>query len=137
MIKKVTIVYTRSSDGTYNVYCEDCPELFGMGNSVEEAKMDLIKSIEITKEEIGKESSAFYPDWLDSEYEFISRWDVQAMLEYYSGIITPAALSKISGIHPKQLWTYLHGLSRPRRKQVERIENALHKLGTELLNTSF
>ena len=74
MIKKVTIVYTRSSDGTYNVYCEDCPELFGMGNSVEEAKMDLIKSIEITKEEIGKESSAFYPDWLDSEYEFISRW---------------------------------------------------------------
>ena len=59
------------------------------------------------------------------------------MLEYYSGIITPTALGRLSGIHPKQLWAYQHGISKPRKKQVAKIESALHKLGRELLNTAF
>ena len=59
------------------------------------------------------------------------------LLEYYSGIITPTALGHLAGIHPKQLWSYLHGYTKPRKKQVAKIENALHRLGKELMNTSF
>ena len=43
---------------------------------------------------------------MDSEYEFVTHWDVRTMLEYYSGIITPTALGNLAGIHPKQLEEY-------------------------------
>ena len=134
---KVIIVFTRAKDGTYTAYCNDFPALFGMGDTPEMAKNELVEILRITKEEIGKEAAAVYPAWLDKQYEFVTKWDVQAMLEYYSGIITPSALSRISGIHQKQLWSYRHGLSKPRKEQVERIESALHKLGNELINTTF
>ncbi|MCL4482938.1 MAG: helix-turn-helix domain-containing protein [Bacteroidetes bacterium] len=55
------------------------------------------------------------------------------MLQYDAGVITPAALERLSGIHQKQLWNYLHGRSKPRRQQVEKIEKALHSLGNELM----
>ena len=94
-------------------------------------------SIRITKEEIGREAAAVYPDWLDGEYEFEYKFDVQGLLEYYTGIITPTALGKLSGINPKQMWNYMHGVAKPRKAQIEKIETALHKLGHELINTSF
>ncbi len=86
--------------------------------------------------EDSKDAALFYPDWLDDEYTFMVHWDVRTMLQYYSGIITPTALGKMAGIHPKQIWSYMHGLSTPRRAQVLRIENAVHQLGRELVNTA-
>jgi len=135
-MEKVNIIISRAKDGTYSACCFDCASLFGMGDSIEEALCELKETLRITKEEIGKETAAFYPDWLDKEYEFIVKWDIQDMLTYYAGIITPSALGRISGINPKQIWAYMHGKSKPRKAQTERIELALHKLGRELLNTS-
>lgn len=36
----------------------------------------MLESIRITKEEIGREAAAVYPDWLDGEYEFEYKFDV-------------------------------------------------------------
>ena len=136
-MEKVKVIVSRAKDGTYTAYCEDCTPLIGMGDTVAEAMGELKETLRITKEEIGRESAAFYPDWLDGEYEFTTKWDVQDLLTYYSGIITPAALGRISGIHPKQIWSYMHGHSKPRKAQVDKIEVALHKLGNELISASF
>ena len=57
-------------------------------------------------------------------------------IKYYAGVITPDALERLSGIHQKQLWNYLHGRSKPRKQQVEKIEKALHSLGSELMSIS-
>jgi hypothetical protein len=62
------------------------------------------------------------------------KYDAESLLQYYAGVITPAALERLSGIHQKQLWNYLHGRSKPRRRQVEKIEKALHNLGSELMS---
>jgi len=136
-MQKVNIIISRATDGTYTLYCADCAALFGMGKSIDEAIAELKETLRISKEEIGRESAAFYPDWLDGEYEFSIRWDVQDFLTYYAGIITPAALGRISGINPKQIWSYMHGKSKPRKAQTQKIELALHKLGNELLNATF
>ena len=135
-MKKVDITINIAKDGFYSAYCNDHPALFGSGNSPESARQELEETLRLTKE-TGKDRAIIYPDWLDEEYEFIVHWDVRTMLEYYSGIITPTALGRLSGIHPKQLWAYQHGISKPRKKQVAKIESALHKLGRELLNTVF
>ena len=135
-MKRVDITVCRATDGTYSAYCNEHPALFGMGDTAAKAKRELEETLRQTKED-GKEVALFYPEWLDAEYEFITHWDVRTMLEYYSGIITPTALGHLAGIHPKQLWSYLHGYTKPRKKQVAKIENALHQLGKELMNTAF
>ena len=135
-MKKVDITVCRAADGTYSAYCNEHPALFGMGDTAGKAKRELEETLRQTKED-GKETALFYPKWLDAEYEFITHWDVRTMLEYYSGIITPTALGHLAGIHPKQLWSYLHGYTKPRKKQVAKIEKALHQLGRELMNTAF
>ena len=135
-MKQVDITICLASDGTYNAYCNDYPALFGIGNTAPAAKKSLEETLQLVKED-GKEKAAFYPSWLDDDYTFIVHWDVQTMLEFYSGIITPTAIGKLSGIHPKQIWSYMHGLSKPRRAQIFKIENAVHRLGHELINTAF
>ncbi len=136
-MEKVKVMIDRAADGTYNVYCEDSPVIFGMGDTIEEAKADMLETVRLTKEELGRESAAVYPDWLDKDYEFEYQFDVQGLLEYYAGIITPTALGKLAGINPKQMWNYMHGVSKPRKAQIQKIETALHRLGRELLNTTF
>ena len=134
-MKKVNITVSRAVDGTYSAYCNEHPALFGMGDSAAIAVEELVQTLQLTKES-GKESALFYPEWLDEEYEFVTHWDIMSLLEYYSGIITPTALGNLSGIHPKQIWSYMHGLTKPRKKQLDRIESALHRLGRELINTT-
>lgn len=136
-MERVNALISRADDGFYTLYCEDSPLLFGSGETVEQAMDELKETLRIYREEIGKDEAFVYPEWMDRPYEFNVRWDVRALLEYYMGIITPTALGRISGIHPKQLWSYLHGKTRPRKKQVEKIESSLHKLGEELCKLSF
>ena len=60
--------------------------------------------------------------------------DVRSFLSVYSGIFTKSGLERLTGINQKQLWHYANGKSVPRRAQVLRIEEALHRLGEELLS---
>ena len=135
-MEKVDITINVAPDGFYSAYCNDHPALFGSGETPEAARKELEETLRLTKED-GRDAAFIYPDWLDGDYEFAIHWDVRTMLEYYSGVITPTALGKLSGIHPKQLWAYQHGMSKPRKAQVAKIEAALHRLGHELANTSF
>lgn len=135
-MEKVDITINVAPDGFYSAYCNDHPALFGSGETPEAARKELEETLRLTKED-GRDVAVIYPDWLDGDYEFAIHWDVRTMLEYYSGVITPTALGKLSGIHPKQLWAYQHGISKPRKAQVAKIEAALHRLGHELANTSF
>lgn len=136
MKKFVKARISRAEDGTYSVYCEEHPTLFGMGETISEAKKDFLETVNLTKS-LGKESAQIYPEWMDEDYDFDYKFDVSDFLEFYSGVITPTALGRLSGINPKQIWSYMHGISKPRKAQVIKIEEALHKLGTELTHISF
>ena len=54
-MEKIKVIIDRAKDGTYNVYCEDTPSFFGMGDTIDEAKAEMLESIRITKEEFSKE----------------------------------------------------------------------------------
>jgi hypothetical protein len=73
---------------------------------------------------------------LDDEFEIVYKFDATSLLEYYSGILSLSGMEKITGIHQKQLWSYLHGKSKPRKPQIVKIENGLHQLGQEFLSIS-
>ena len=119
--KKIQAVIEIAKDGGYGVYC---------------AKQDMLEGMDLLKRTCIEDGTE-YPAILDEDFDIDYKFDVQSFMEYYSGIITPTALGRISGINPKQIWNYMHGVSKPRKAQVDKIENALHKLGRELMNVSF
>ena len=81
-MERIKAIIDRATDGTYSVYCEEVPSFFGMGDTIDQAKAEMLETIRLTKEEIGREAAAVYPDWLDGEYEIEYKYDVQGFLEY-------------------------------------------------------
>jgi predicted RNase H-like HicB family nuclease len=133
-MKTIEAIIERATDGTYSVYCIN--EMFaGMGNTAEEAKNDMIHQMEFYKK-TAVESKIVYPEFLDSEFEIVYKFDTKSLLKFYSGILTLSGMEKLTGINQKQLWSYFHGKSTPRKAQSEKIETALHNLGNELKSIS-
>lgn len=133
-MKKIEAKIERSADGTYSVYCLQ-EKFSGMGNTAEEAKKDMIEQMQFFKK-TAQEIGFSYPDFLDNEFEVVYKFDPDSLLEYYAGILSLAGLEKVTGIHQKQLWSYLHRKSKPRKSQIEKIEKGLHALGSELMSIS-
>jgi len=107
----------------------------GMGNNAEAAKTDMLEAMNFHKETCIEEGLP-YPDFLNEPFEINYTFDTKSLLEYYNGILSLSGLEKITGIHQKQLWNYLHTDTKPRRAQVEKIEQGLHSLGSELMSIS-
>lgn len=133
-MQSIEAIIERAKDGTFSVYC--ISEMFsGMGNSAEAAKADMRQQMDFYKK-TAIEDNFSYPDFLNEDFEIVYKFDAESLLEYYSGILSLSGLEKITGIHQKQLWNYLHRKSKPRKAQVEKIEKGLHALGSELISIS-
>jgi len=73
------------------------------------------------------------PEIFQGPYELDSHFDTEGLLNYYKGIFTKTALHRLTGINSKQLHHYASGAKRPRKAQIEKLENAFHELGRELI----
>lgn len=87
-------------------------------------------SLEFSKEG-HLESGNVVPDWVKNGYEVEFKMEISALLQYYDGILTRSALSRITGINERQLGHYASGYRKPRAKQRERIIEGFHRLGKE------
>lgn len=124
------IINICASEDSFGGYSENCEGIYAAGDSVKDVKNDVIVAIRIYKE-ITPQDEWAQPIKEDWPIEW--HYDVESLLKYYEGIITNAALERLTGINKKQLWNYSHGVSKPRKQAKEKIENALHSLGQELL----
>lgn len=70
---------------------------------------------------------------MKGEYHIVFRFGIQSFLNYYSKVFSNVALERLTGINLKLLHHYTSGLRTSREAQRKKIENALHKLGKELL----
>ena len=120
---------------TGNNYCAHAPILPGCistADTLSEMKKNIKEAIEFHVES-SLEVGDTIPEVFKGEYELEYRLSIEALLNAYSDIFTKAALSRITGINQRQLWHYASGLRKPRPTQRKRIEEGLHRLGTELL----
>jgi hypothetical protein len=86
--------------------------------------------------ECAKTDGDEYPKGLDGDYTLQYVFDIESLLYFYDGIISRAAISRMTGINERQLGHYICGRSRPRPQQAAKIVGALHRLGNELLSVS-
>ncbi|MBR6002962.1 MAG: type II toxin-antitoxin system HicB family antitoxin [Bacteroidales bacterium] len=130
-MKKLTVII-ESAPNNYGAYIKEIDGIVAIGYSIPEMKEKIKESISVYKE-CCVEDGFEIPDILQGEYELEYHIDVKSFLEVYSGIFTKAGLERLTGVNQKQLWHYANGDVKPRKRQRERIESAIHRLGRDLM----
>jgi predicted RNase H-like HicB family nuclease len=133
-MKTIKVILEAGKDG-YGVSFDEIPNVFGFGESIEDAKADAEAALNGFIEVL-KKTGKPVPQILQGEYQLDFELDTEALLKHIEGIVTKTALAKASGINPAQLTHYSSGLKKPRKEQREKIINGLHKLAKELLSVS-
>ena len=122
-----------SLEGNYSAFIQELDGVVATGSTIEEIKANLLDAVDDYVETC-KELGCDLPETLKGDYRIEFTMDVKSLLALYEGIFTKAGLERLTGINQKQLWHYANGNSVPRRAQVLKIENALHRLGNELIS---
>ena len=121
---KVTI---ESGKDLFGAWSENVPGIYGSGETVQETKKSIIESIKLYKE-----NNTEVPAELQGEVEIIWAYDTASFMEYFSNIFSKAGLERITGINQKQLGHYASGLKKPRKNQIEKIDQAIKRLAEDL-----
>ena len=119
-----------ASNDSFGAYSENCEGIFAAGDSIESCKRDVIKAIELIKSELPEDR---WPEPIRDVYEIVWKYDTQSLLLHFSSIMTLSGIERLTGINQKQLWSYMHGRSKPRARQKENIKKSLHRFGQELV----
>lgn len=130
-MKRLTAIIETAVDN-YSAYIEGVDGVVATGKTLDEIKTNLIDAVDFYVEGC-RETGCDIPDDLSGDFEIEFKMDVKSLLDFYSGIFTKAGLERITGINQKQLWHYANGKTKPRQAQKQKIENAIHSLGSELL----
>ena len=130
------LVRIGKTENNYAAMVEGLDGFVCTADSLEELKQEVVDGIEFHLEGLREDGDPI-PEPFNTEYELVYKWDIESLLYYYKGVITPAALERLTGINQKQLSHYAAGRSTPRKHAVQKIETALHKLGQELCSVSF
>jgi predicted RNase H-like HicB family nuclease len=132
-MNKVNVI-VEYSDKNLSAYIEDAP-IITTGKDLKEIKENMNEAIELYLESC-KEMKIVPVPTLQGEIQLDYKIDAATFINYYSGIFTKAALSRITGINERQLWHYAAGIHKPRRQQLEKIQNGINALTKELTSIS-
>lgn len=109
-----------------SAYIENAP-VITVGNNMKEIESNMKEAVELYLEDNPNPCEA-----LSGEFELKFKIDAATFINYYSGIFTKAALSRITGINERQLWHYAAGVHKPRKSQLEKIQKGINSLTEEL-----
>lgn len=128
----VEVSYTGKN---FSAHLPSLPGVVSVGDNLSELKDNIREAVDFHLEGM-KEDGEDIPDMFRSDYEFEFHLSVEALLHELDGVLTKAAISRITGVNERQLWHYSAGLRKPRPAQRKRIEEGLHKLASTLMSVS-
>lgn len=102
-----------------------------LGKDIAEVEQRMSEAVALYVESC-RQTGTEFDERFAEDYDLQFRIDVATFINYYSNIFTKAALSRITGINERQLWHYAAGVHKPRRRQLEKIQNGIHALTEEL-----
>jgi predicted RNase H-like HicB family nuclease len=126
------LVTVEMTDNNYAAYLEILPGCISTGKTFAELKNNIADAVEFHLEGM-REDGDEIPDVFLNSFQLIYQFDVENILSHYKGIISNAALERLTGINRRQFAHYASGLRKPRPEQRKRIGIALHRLGKELM----
>lgn len=129
---KTTAIVEMWDDKTISVYVPDFEgfSLNGQGTTVEEAKQALMQAVDDYKvmlSETGKEIPAAL-----SDIEFEYKYDIASFFECFK-FISVSTFAKYAGINPSLMRQYKQRIAFASETQKMKIEEAIHRAGSEML----
>lgn len=129
---KIKAIIETGKNLDFDIYTDDDTlgfMLLGQGDTLEEAKADLMRSKEEMKSAYIEAGESF--DFDSIEFEFV--FDTVSFLRYSPFTLT--GLSKVTGINSKQLSHYVTGHRKPSPKTVQRIREGVSRFAETLSHT--
>jgi len=126
------IIIEKSSD-YYDAYADNCEGVYGAGNTVEEAKQNVLEGLQL----FIKYHKNNLPQILQGDYMIEYQYDMPSFLKHYSTIFTKSALQRMTGINQTQLSHYASGFRKPSNKTVKKLDMAIQGLSRELSQVHF
>lgn len=120
----------KQKDGSYIAYnTEGTGTIIGTGETVAKAKADFMESL---GEVIGTYETG---ETIPKEYYDVPafKFDISSLFEYYS-VLNVSAFARFVGINESLMRQYKRGDTYISDKQLEKIEDGIHRIGTELAN---
>ena len=131
-METLKIIIEKSSD-FYDAYAENCDGIYGAGDTVEEAKKNVIEGLNLYI----KYNKDNLPEILQRDYVIEYHFDVPSFLKYYSTVFTKSALQRMTGINQTQLTHYVSGFRKPSKKTIYKLDTAINNLSKELSQVHF
>ncbi len=128
---KYVEVIVEYGEKNLSAYINGAP-IITVGDNLKEIEANMKEAVELYLEDNPNPAPIF-----QGEFELKFKIDAPAFINYYSGIFTKAALSRITGINERQLWHYAAGVHKPRKTQLEKIQSGIEALTQELSSISF
>lgn len=115
----------------FGAYAENCEKVFAEAPTLEACRDDVYEVIRILKEEFPSDQC---PEILRGDYEIVWRYDMESIIRYYGSIMSLSGMQKVTGIHQKQLWSYMHGMTKPRKPQRDKIILGMRSFANSILS---
>lgn len=123
---KTVEVIVEYDDKNLSAYIEGAP-IITVGNNIKEIEDNMKEAVELYLED--NEAPC---EVMSGDFELKFKVDAATFINYYSGVFTKAALSRITGINERQLWHYAAGVHKPRKRQLDKIQKGISTLAEEL-----
>lgn len=132
-MKRIEIVIEKASDGNY--WCRTIEKigrtsLVATGDTVEEAKEDLLECYREAKEDAEECGEEFY----DVTFEY--KYDIQSFFNYFS-FFNLNEIARRAGINPSLLRQYNGGFKNAGEKTYKRLSTCIEEIRKELQVASF
>ena len=129
---KTRAIIETGPGGGFSIYLPDVEHhlFFGTGDSVQEAKDDLLTAYQELLEYFEEEGKPV-PEEVRN-LEFVYKYDIASFFNEFKWI-NISALSKVLGMNKSLLYQYKKGNTYISHQQMKRIEKGVHELGKKLL----
>lgn len=129
---KTTAIVEMWDDKMISVYVPEFDgfNLNGQGRTVEEAKAALALAVEDYKAALSAEGKEIPASLSGIEFEY--KYDIASFFECFK-FISVSTFAKYAGINPSLMRQYKQRLAFASETQKQKIEEAIHKVGGELL----
>jgi len=134
-MEKVLVILERT-DNNYAAYLPELEGCVTTGSNLQEIKESLKEVVSFHLDGM-RESGLEIPVAFQNDFVFSYRMDMESFFEWFQGVLTKACISKLTGMNQSLVSQYANGFKKPGKKQIGRIQNAIHAFGRELQQVQF
>lgn len=130
----IDLIVERSEDG-YWISVKGLPGCYSFGKNISEALKNTREAIDEHLKGLNESLDKIPEEFLSGDFEFSVHYDMMSLFEAFP-VINKTVLARYAGINSSLLRQYSKGLAFAGSRQRDKIQQALHRIGQDLLQVN-